>query len=188
MKTNKNAHNILLVCLFAMVVMLFSCRENDIKQVNKITKIDKSPSLAVQTLKQDYVENGKLVYTMSSPEMQKYDQPEQKTVFPHGFSAIFYDSVQHQKGTVRADFALQHDATGIVELKGNVIIVNYEAKTRIETEKMYWNQKLKTTWGDVAVRIITPEKVVNAGGFTATQDLSRYTILRPTGTFYVKEF
>ncbi|MDP4291023.1 MAG: LPS export ABC transporter periplasmic protein LptC [Bacteroidota bacterium] len=188
MMTNKNAHNIIIVAIVALVVTMFSCAENDIKQVNKITKIDTSPSQLAITLKVNYTENGKLVYTMQSPEMRKFDQPEQKTEFPKGFMAVFYDSLQHQKGNARANYALSHDATGIIELKGNVIIVNQEAKIRIETEKMFWDRNRKMVYGDVAVRVVTPEKIVNAGGFNASEDLSRYNIIHPAGTFYVKEF
>jgi LPS export ABC transporter protein LptC len=188
MKTNNKGIFILMVHLVAIMATLVSCRENDIKQVNKITKIDNLPSQSAQVLKVDYTENGKLVYTMSSPEMKKFEQPEQKTEFPKGFNVVFYDSLQQQKGTARANYGLSHDVTQILELKGNVIIVNYISKTRIETEKMFWDRRTKTIYGDMAVRIITPEKVVNAGGFNASEDLSRYNILHPTGTFYVKEF
>jgi LPS export ABC transporter protein LptC len=188
MKKNINTHNILFVGIAALIAALFTCCENDIRQVNKVTKIDTSPSQSAKNLKVDYTENGKLVYTMSSPEMRKYEQPQQLTEFPKGFNAVFFDSLQHQKGTARANYAVSHDVTGILELRGNVIIVNNQAKTKIETEKMFWNRSLKTIYGDRAVRIITPEKVVNAGGFKANEDLSKYDILHPTGTFYVKEF
>ena len=188
MRTNKITRYILLVSLFSLIAILVSCKQNDIKQVNKITKMDTSPNQSAKILKVDYTENGKLVYTMSSPEMRKYEQPEVKTEFPFGFNVIFYDSLQHQKGTARANYALSHDATQIIELIGNVIIVNNQAKTRIETEKMFWDRIQKKIYGDMAVRIITPEKVVNAGGFKATEDLSNYNIIHPTGTFYVKEF
>ena len=188
MKTINKGIFILVFQLVAIMAIFVSCRENDIKQVNKITKTENAPIMKAQVLKVDYTENGKLVYTMSSPEMKKFEQPEQKTEFPKGFNVVFYDSLQQQKGTARANYGLSHDVTQILELKGNVIIVNYISKTRIETEKMFWDRRTKTIYGDMAVRIITPEKVVNAGGFTASEDLSRYNILRPTGTFYVKEF
>jgi LPS export ABC transporter protein LptC len=188
MKTNIKGIHLLVIQLVVILAALVSCHENDIKQVNKITKADFSPNQTATVLKVDYTENGKLIYTMSSHEMRKWDLPEPKTEFPFGFNVVFYDSLQHQKGTARANYALSHDVTGIIELKGNVIIVNNVAKTRIETEQMFWNRKTKTINGDVAVRIITPEKVVNAGGFNASEDLSRYNILRPNGTFYVKEF
>ncbi len=188
MKTNKKGNYILLIHLISMMVILISCRENDIKQVNKITKLDNSPSQAAQILKVDYTENGKLVYTMSSPEMKKFDLPEAKTEFPKGFTVIFYDSLQHQKGSARANYGLSHDVTQILELKGNVIIENNQDRTRIETEKMFWDRRSKTIYGDQAVRIMTPDKVMNAGGFKANEDLSKREILRPSGDFYVKEF
>lgn len=183
-----NTHLLLLVSSVALLAALLSGCENDIRQVNKITKIDTSPNQSATKLKVNYTENGKLVYTMSSPEMRKYEQPEQKTEFPKGFNVVFFDSTQHVKGSARANYAISHDVTEIIELKGNVIIVNYQAKTKIETEKMFWDRRAKTVSGDRAVRIITPEKVVKAGGFNAAEDLSKYNIIHPTGTFYVKEF
>jgi len=188
MKTIKNVHNLLFVSFVALIATLFTCCVNDIRQVNKITRVDNLPSQSAKNLKVDYTENGKLIYTMSSPEMRKFEQPQQLTEFPKGFNVVFFDSLQHLKGTARANYALSHDVTGILELKGNVIIVNNQAKTKIETEKMFWDRRLKTIYGDRAVRIITPEKVVNAGGFNASEDLSKYNIIHPTATFYVKEF
>lgn len=188
MKTNKNTYHLLLVSIAVLTIAMVSCSENDIQQVNKITKTDTSPSQSAKNIKVDYTENGKLIYTMSSPEMKKFEIPEQKTEFPKGFNVVFYDTLQHQKGTARANYAISHDATGILELLGNVIIVNNQSKTKIETEKMFWDRRSKTIYGDRAVRIITPAKVVKAGGFKANEDLSKYDIIRPTGTFYVKEF
>ena len=188
MKKNRKAHYILFLSIVALTVTMLSCGENDIQQVNKITKSDTSASQTAKNLQVDYTENGKLVYTMASPQMKKFELPEQKTEFPKGFNVVFYDSLQHKKGTARANYAISHDATGILELLGNVIIVNNLAKTKIETEKMFWNRRTKSIYGDRAVRIITPEKVVKAGGFKASEDLSKYEIIHPTGTFYVKEF
>jgi LPS export ABC transporter protein LptC len=188
MKTLKISRYILLGSIFSVIILLLSCKENDVKQVNRITKSDTSPNQSAKILKVDYTENGKLIYTMTSQEMRKFEQPEPRTEFPFGFDVVFYDSLQQLRGTARANYALSHDATQVIELKGNVIIVNNQAKTRIETEKMFWDRNKKTIYGDMAVRIITPEKVVNAGGFTSNEDLSKYDIIHPTGTFYVKEF
>lgn len=188
MKTLLNAHNILVVTIIAMIAVLLSCKENDTKKIEQITKVDTSAVQTAKNLKVDYTENGKLVYTMTSPEMKKYIIPMPKTSFPKGFDVIFYDSLQHKKGSARANYAISHDDTEILELYGNVIIVNNIAKRRIETEKMFWDRRLKTIYGDRAVRVITPEKVVKAGGFKATEDMSKYEIIHPTGTFFVREF
>lgn len=188
MKTHKNAHNILVVSIIAMIATLLSCKENDTKKIDRITKVDTTASLTAKNLLVNYTENGKLVYTMSSPEMKKFDAPEQKTLFSKGFDVVFYDTLQQKKGTARANYAVSHDASDILELLGNVIIVNNQTKTKIETEKMFWDRRAKTIYGDRAVRIITPIKVVKAGGFKANEDLSKYDIIHPTGTFYVKEF
>ena len=188
MKTHKNAHNLLVISIIAMIAVLLSCKQNDTKKIDRITKVDTSASQFAKNLKVDYTENGKLVYTMSSPEMKKYVSPVQKTQFPKGFYVIFYDSLQNKKGYARANYALSHDDTKILELYGNVIIDNKIAKRRIETEKMFWDRTAKTIYGDRAVRVITPEKVVKAGGFKSTEDMSKYEIIHPTGTFYIKEY
>jgi LPS export ABC transporter protein LptC len=188
MKTRNRGIFILVVQWVALMAIFVSCQENDIKQVNKITKVDNSPNMAAQGLKVDYTENGKLVYTMTSPEMQKYDQPEAKTIFPKGFNVVFYDSLQHQRGTARANYGLSHDATQILELKGNVIIVNYKDKTRIETEHMFWDRRNKTITGDLAVKIITADRVFTGIGFKSNEDLTQREVLHPTAEWWVKDF
>ena len=188
MKTRNRSIFILGVQWVAIMVLFISCQENDIKQVNKITKVENAPVMAAQILKVDYTENGKLVYTLTSPETKKYDQPEAKTEFPKGFNVVFYDSLQQQRGTARANYGLSHDNTQILELKGNVIIVNYHDKTRIETEHMFWDRINKKITGDLAVKIITADKVFTAIGFKSNEDLSQRELFHPTGEWYVKDF
>jgi LPS export ABC transporter protein LptC len=124
---------------------------------------------------------------MISPEKRKFEQPELKTEFPKGFNVVFYDSLGHQKGTARANYALSHDVTQIIELRGNVIIQNFKDKTRIDTEKMYWNRASKQIWGEKAVRIITADRVVTGIGFKANEDLTVHELLLPTGSWWVKD-
>jgi len=188
MKTRNRGIFILGVQWVALLAIFVSCQENDIKQVNKITKVDNAPVMTAQILKVDYTENGKLVYTMTSPVTKKYDQPEAKTEFPRGFNVVFYDSLQHQRGTARANYGLSHDLTQILELKGNVIIVNNQDKTRIETEHMFWDRRNKTITGEQAVKIVTADRVFTAIGFKSNEDLSQRELLHPTGEWYVKDF
>ena len=188
MKTKQRGIFILMVHLVVILTTFVSCHENDIKQVNKITKVDITPSMAAQGLKVDYTENGKLAYTMISPEMKKYDQPEAKSEFPKGFNVVFYDSLQQVRGTARANYGMSHDLTQILELKGNVIIVNYKDKTRIETEHMFWDRRNKTITGEQAVKIVTAEKVLTGIGFKANEDLTQKEILHPTALWWVKDF
>jgi len=188
MKTINKGIFILVFQLVAIMAIFVSCRENDIRQVNKITKTENAPIMKAQVLKVDYTENGKLVYTMSSPEMKKYDQPEAKTEFPNGFNVVFFDSLQQQRGTARANYGLSHDATQILELKGNVVIVNYKDKTRIETEHMFWDRRNKTITGDLAVKITTADRVFTAIGFKSNEDLTQRELFHPTGEWWVKDF
>jgi len=187
MKDSRNGFYTLIFSTLVLMVTLFSCKENDVKKVNTVTKTDISPSQNATNLKVDYTENGKLVYTMISPEMRKFDQPEQKTEFPKGFNVVFYDSLGHQKGTARANYALSHDVTQIIELRGNVIIQNFKDKTKIETEKMFWNRATKQIYGDKAVRILTADRIFTAIGFKSNEDLTQRELLHPTGSWWVKD-
>jgi LPS export ABC transporter protein LptC len=119
--------------------------------------------------------------------MRKFDQPEQKTEFPKGFNVVFYDTLGHQKGTARANYALSHDVTQIIELRGNVIIQNFKDKTKIETEKMFWNRATKQIYGDKAVRILTADRIFTAIGFKSNEDLTQRELLHPTGSWWVKD-
>jgi len=150
--------------------------------------MNNAPVMAAQILKVDYTESGKLVYTLTSPETKKYDQPEVKTEFPKGFNVVFYDSLQMQRGTARANYGLSHDLTQILELKGNVIIVNYKDKTRIETEHLFWDRRNKTISGDLAVKITTADRVFTAIGFKSNEDLTQRELFHPTGSWWVKDF
>jgi len=187
MKKLITLHHLLCISLLSLIsVLLFSCK-NDVKEVAKVTKVDSLPAQSAQKIRVDYSENGKLVYTLVSPIIKKFIVPQEVTEFPKGFNLIFYDTLRNQKGTGRANYGISHDNTGIVELIGNVVLVNNEKKMRIETEKMIWNKNQKTVAGDRAVRVYLPTRMVYGTGFNATEDLSKWSLVHPGGSFLVDE-
>jgi LPS export ABC transporter protein LptC len=188
MKKLITLHRLLCISFLSLIsALLFSCK-NDVKEVAKVTKVDSLPAQSAQKIRVDYSENGKLVYTLSSPLIRKYIVPQEVTEFPKGFNLVFYDTLRNQKGTGRANYGISHDNTGIVELIGNVVMVNNQKKMRIETEKMIWNKNQKTVAGDKAVRVYLPDRMVYGTGFNATEDLSKWSLVHPGGTFLVNEF
>lgn len=187
MKKLITIQRLLSISLLLMIsAMLFSCK-NDIKEVQRVTKVDSLPVQSAKNIRVDYSENGKLVYTLMSAEIRKFITPQEVTEFPKGFNLVFYDTLRKQKGTGRANYGISHDNTGITELTGNVIMVNNEKKMRIETEKMIWNKNQKTVAGDRAVRVYLPTRMVYGTGFNATEDLSKWSIVHPGGTFLVND-
>ncbi len=187
MKKLITIYRLLGISFFLLIsVLLFSCK-NSIKEVARVTKVDSLPVQSAQKIRVDYSENGKLVYTLISPNVKKFINPQEVTEFPKGFNLVFFDTLRNVRGTGRANYGISHDNTGIVELIGKVILVNNQTKMRIETEKMIWNKNMRTVEGDRAVKVFLPDRMVYGTGFKASEDLSKWSLIHPGGTFLVNE-
>ena len=57
----------------------------------------------------------------------------------------------------------------------------------MESQELTWNIKTKRVWTDKAIRIKTPDNIINGIGFDADEDFSNYTIRKVTGIVSVDD-
>lgn len=74
------------------------------------------------------------------------------------------------------------DTSKDIEIYDSVMVTNKEGNI-LQTQKLYWNNRLQRVSSDVYVKITTPTEVVEGIGFESDQSLKNYTIFKVTGTF-----
>lgn len=173
--------------LLAFVSFLISSCENDIKVVNSLNSSDTMPVETARNIEVIYSDSGEIQVWLKSPLYNSYEGKDPYTEFPNGVEVIFYNPGKKIKSTMRANYAIIHDKTKIMEARYNVVVVGVEKKESLNTEHLIWDEHLSRIYSDVFVKVTTQDKVLFGQGFESDQTFDNWNILKPTGFISVKQ-
>ena len=71
-------------------------------------------------------------------------------------------------------------------IRGNVHALNHKGE-QFDTPELNWNQKTHRVYSDSAIRISKETSIIEGIGFESNEQMSKYTILHPTGVFPIKD-
>ena len=132
----KYLQNVLTAC---SVIMLFSC-ENSLREVQKISLSEFSPSGDADDFVLKYTDSGKIKAILVSPKMLDFAAVQFPfTEFPKGIFLTLYDN-KDKKSFIKADFATSFKGSDLIDLRGNVKISN-ELGQNLTTDQLYFDQK-----------------------------------------------
>lgn len=106
--------------------------------------------------------------------------------FPDGIYLEKFNLDLQADATVEADYAYYNEPAQRWTLQGNVQAINLEGE-KFETPLLYWDQKAESVYSDSAIVITRENSIIKGVGFQSNQEMTKYTILRPTGVFPIKE-
>ncbi len=164
--------------------MLFAC-ENDIKEINSLSRSDTLPYEQAQDIEVYYTDSGRLTAYLESALMYNYKKAKPYIEFPEGFKVVFYDSESKPKSEITANYGIRYEKTKIMEAKNNVIVRNIEKNEQLNTEHLIWDESKKIIYSDVFVKITRSDEVLYGDGLQSDQDFENYTIKNPTGEFKI---
>lgn len=75
-----------------------------------------------------------------------------------------------------------YDKSKDIEVYDSVKVVNNEGN-ELQTQKLFWNNKLQRVSSDEFVKINTPTETIEGIGFESDQSLKNYKIFKVSGTF-----
>jgi hypothetical protein len=58
---------------------------------------------------------------------------------------------------------------------------------QFETPLLFWDQKSESIYSDSSIVITREASIIQGVGFRSNQEMTKYTILRPTGIFPINE-
>lgn len=153
--------------------MLFSCQGN-LEEIRALDLEGNSPQAVARELDLKYTDSGRLVANLRSPRMLDFSNKKfPYREFPDGLEVEFYDE-ENQKSTVRADYGVVYEETGLIDLQGEVVIFTSDS-TRLEASQLYWDQNLGWVFTDKPNKIRFPNGALNEGqGFDANQNFGNF--------------
>lgn len=174
-----------IIPIFGLLV-LFSCKKNDISEIYNLTKIDTTSSQSVWNLETIYTDSGKVKMKISAPLVQRFEEAEKenkKTLFPQGMKVTFYNSNEGVKSWLSSKYAIYHESENLWEASDSVVAVNEEGKT-LNTELLFWDEKKQIIYSNKFVKITTDKEVIYGDGFEADQSFTYWEITNVKGTIY----
>lgn len=179
-------HRFFLQAAIAYSCLLFFGCENDEAVIKGAT--ERKPSVEEAFNIQSFLsQDGKLRARLTAPYMLRYAMDSSFLEFPKTMHVNFYDSAANVESQVDALYGKYMETQGKVYLRDSVVVFNIKGDT-LRSPDLWWDQNTKKFYTDKHVRFKSSTKVIYGGkGFSADQDLSHYTIFRPTGIIIVPD-
>lgn len=157
-----------------LAITLFAC-EGNYQNVKKLGLSDGAPIAEGKDINFKYTDSGKLVTNLLAAKLLDYSNLEfPYKEFPEGIEVLFWDK-DGKKSTVNADYAIQFDNTGLVDLRDNVVLITADSVV-LKATQLYWDQKNNWVFTDQPYQIKFKDGSYNDGavGFDSSQDFTTF--------------
>ena len=157
-----------------MAVMLFSCSNPD-ALVQAMGSDDTLSGIIADSVVFYRSDSGMISVELRTPRMVRMESEEETMEFPLGFDVYMYDK-QQKTTELHADYGKSYGKTGLIEAQGNVIVKNFGSDETMYSDKLFWYQEQKMLYTRSHVKIVTPDKQIEADSLVAKEDFSEYTM------------
>ena len=157
-----------------MAVMLFSCSNPD-AIVQAMGSDDTLSGIIADSVVFFRSDSGIVNLELHTPRMVRMETEDDIMEFPLGFDVYMYD--KGEKTTeLHADYGKNYGKLRLIEAQGNVIVQNFGSNETMYSDKLFWYQDLKMIYTRSHVKIVTPDKQIEADSLVAHEDFSEYTM------------
>lgn len=163
-------HKVKSVLAITWVITLFAC-EGNYKNVQRLNLKDGAPVAEGKNINLFYTDSGRVVTNLLAPKLLDYSNFEfAYQEFPEGVEVHFFD--RNEESTVKSDYAIRYNETGIVDLRQNVVLTTADGNV-LNAQQLYWDQKNKWVFTDQPYRITFSDGSYNDGArFDANEDFT----------------
>jgi LPS export ABC transporter protein LptC len=178
---NKSMINILVVVLS---IIFFACEE---KLKPAIIQVPQSglPSQESWNSTIIFSDSGRIRAILKANHIMVFENSG-ITILNQGFRVDFYDKYGKHTSYLIADSGRVIEKTKNLEAYGRIIAVADDG-TKVETTRMFWDNRAKKVRSDTFVKVTSPDEILQGYGFEADQDLKNYVIYRVSGEVKIKE-
>ena len=172
-----------------LVLVIFpACRKRDLRLRSEAITDRKAIAVLEATDVSTIISDSGIVrYRIKTPTWQVFDKADTPYwEFPNGIYLEKFNIELEAEATVEADYAHYNEPNQLWLLRGNVKALNLEGET-FETSLLYWDQKMEAVYSDSSIVITRESSIIKGVGFRSNQSMTKYTILRPTGVFPIKD-
>ena len=168
-----------------VAVMLFSCSNPD-AIVQAMGSDDTLSGIIADSVVFYRSDSGIVNFELHTPRMVRMETEDDIMEFPLGFDVYMYD--KGEKTTeLHADYGKNYGKLRLIEAQGNVIVQNFGSNETMYSDKLFWYQDMKMIYTRSHVKIVTPDKQIEADSLVAHEDFSEYTMYSGSALLDVDE-
>lgn len=167
--------------ILALAITAFSCNDNNTKEI----LLYDGPLREAENIELYSSEDDRIKLKLSAALLYEFQNGDRE--FPKGVYIEFYNEFGRISSTIRTNYAYFFKEEDKWRGEGNVEVKNIEKNEQLNTEELFWKPKDQKIFTEKFVTIRRQSDVIYGEGLDATQDLSLYKILKPTGTLEVEE-
>lgn len=173
--------------LSSLLILTVACSKDKRLQADAVDNRASFPIMETRDVTTLISDSGVTRYRIHAPLWQIYDQanpPHQE--FKEGIYLEKFNEQLQVEASLQADYAYYNESLESWELDGHVVALN-EAGEKFETEQLIWEQPTEMIHTDSMIKITKATSVIEGEGFISNQNMTKYTILHPTGYFPIEE-
>ena len=187
-RISDNKRSIASMCI---VLAIFFCacanRPERVEQSDISAAREEMPVLITDSVKTLISDSGVTRYRIETPEWLVYDKTEKPyQEFPKGIYLEQFDTQLAVQASMKADYAYYDEQAQIWTLRGHVHALNREGE-QFDTPELNWSQQDKRIYSDSSILITREKSIIEGVGFDSNEEMTKYTILNPTGVFPIDE-
>lgn len=173
--------------LVLLALAFSACHKEEAEQSPYSVERQLMPVLATDTVSTLISDSGITRYRIEAVEWLIYDKTEPPfQEFPKGIYLEQFDQNLNVQASLQADYAYYNETMQIWILRGNVHALNLKGE-QFDTPELIWNQTEHRVWSDSAIHITRETSIIEGVGFESNEEMSKYTILNPTGVFPIRD-
>ena len=179
---------IIIASAITVLAILFgACHKQEIRIEKEALPREQIAALITDSMTTLISDSGITRYRIEAPRWYIYDKtdpPYQE--FPEGIYLEQFDEDLNVQASLKADYAHYNENEQIWRLHGNVHALNRKGE-QFDTPELKWDQRTHRIYSDSSIHITREKSIIEGVGFDSNEDMSKYTILNPTGVFPIKE-
>jgi len=174
--------------LVLLALCMLACgHKQDVKQSVEDQPREKVAALVTDSVSTLISDSGVTRYRIEAPQWLIYDRtnpPYQE--FPEGIYLEQFDVDLSVQASLKANYAYYNETKQIWTLRGEVHALNRKGE-QFDTPELNWDQKTHRIYSDSAIHITREKSIIKGVGFDSNEEMTQYTILKPTGVFPIEE-
>lgn len=173
--------------LLSSIFVLASCHNDAKMTADAVYDRAAMPGLDASVVTTLISDSGITRYRITTETWQIFDKAQPVYwEFPDGIYMEKFNEDLDIDTWLRADYAHYDEDAQLWELHGNVRSMNADSEF-FETPQLFWNQKTERIFSDSNITITREASIIKGVGFDSNQEMTKYTILNPTGVFPIKD-
>jgi LPS export ABC transporter protein LptC len=160
--------------LFAFAAFLSAC-ENDLKDVEKITRTGNEAQEELEEVTMVYSDSGYTRAVLTTPLLERFDSDTQeKLQFAKGLKITFYQPGKIAESHMSAEFGLLDIRQRTLLLRDKVVFINFANEDTVNTEQINWSQDSSKIYTDKTVYVKRKNGLFKSQGMTSNETFTKY--------------